>query len=97
MIVLGMAGVRGRLSAQGTIVTDSVSSPGLASNVVGDSPVRRTLVHLPPSYQRDSTRRYPVRLVRYADTTFAGGHVDRVRERFTQHMLPTVGKWFAER
>ena len=33
--------------------------------------------------------------VRYADTTFAGGHVDRVRERFTRHMLPTVGNWFA--
>jgi pimeloyl-ACP methyl ester carboxylesterase len=35
--------------------------------------------------------------IRYADTTFTGGHVDRVRERFTQHVLPTVGKWFAER
>jgi pimeloyl-ACP methyl ester carboxylesterase len=35
--------------------------------------------------------------IRYADTTFTGGHIDRVRERFTQHMLPTVGKWFAER
>jgi hypothetical protein len=31
--------------------------------------------------------------IRYTDTTFTGGHVDRVRERFTQHMLPTVGKW----
>jgi len=59
-IVLGVAGMRVPLSAQGTIVTDSVSSPGLASNVVGDTPVRRTLVYLPPSYQRDSTRRYPV-------------------------------------
>ena len=35
--------------------------------------------------------------IRYADTTFTGGHIDRVRERFTQHMLPTVGKWLAER
>lgn len=32
--------------------------------------------------------------VRYSDTTFTGEHVDRVRERFTQHMLPRVGKWF---
>jgi hypothetical protein len=31
--------------------------------------------------------------VRYSDTTFTGGHIDRVRERFTQHMLPTVGRW----
>lgn len=59
-IVLGVAGVSGPVAAQGTIVTDSVSSPGLASNVVGDSPVRPTLVYLPPSYQRDTTRRYPV-------------------------------------
>lgn len=69
MIVLGMAGGRGRLSAQGTIVTDSVSSPGLASNVVGDSPVRRTLVYLPPSYQRDSTRRYPVLYLLHGTTS----------------------------
>ncbi len=33
--------------------------------------------------------------IRYADTTFAGGHIDRVRERFTGHMLPTVGAWFS--
>lgn len=35
--------------------------------------------------------------IRYADTTFLGGHIDRVRERFTQHMLPTVGRWFGSR
>jgi hypothetical protein len=34
--------------------------------------------------------------VRYADTTFTGGHIDRVRERFTRHMLPTVGNWFGK-
>jgi hypothetical protein len=31
--------------------------------------------------------------VRYADSTFAGGHIDRVRERITRHMLPAVGRW----
>jgi hypothetical protein len=31
--------------------------------------------------------------IKYADTTFTGGHIDRVRERFTRHMLPTVGNW----
>jgi hypothetical protein len=35
--------------------------------------------------------------IRYSDTTFMGGHIDRVRERFTQHMLPTVAKWFRSR
>jgi hypothetical protein len=34
--------------------------------------------------------------IRYADTTFTGGHIDRVRERFTRHMLPTVGDWFTQ-
>jgi len=33
--------------------------------------------------------------IRYADSTFAGGHVDRVRERITRHMLPAVGRWLA--
>lgn len=46
--------------AQGALVTDSVSSPGLVGNVLGDSPVRRTLVYLPPSYSREPARRYPV-------------------------------------
>jgi enterochelin esterase-like enzyme len=32
--------------------------------------------------------------IRYADTTFAGGHIDRVRQRISKHLLPTVGRWF---
>lgn len=32
--------------------------------------------------------------VSYSDTTFVGGHIDRVRERFTKGMLPDVGRWF---
>ena len=50
----------GVLVSQGTLVVDSVRSPGLESNAVGDSPVRRLLVYLPPSYRHDSKRRYPV-------------------------------------
>jgi pimeloyl-ACP methyl ester carboxylesterase len=50
----------GILTGQGTLITDSVSSPGLRANVVGDSPIRKVLVYLPPSYRRESTRRYPV-------------------------------------
>jgi enterochelin esterase-like enzyme len=52
--------VPGPLGSQGTLVVDSVSSPGLRGNVVGDSPVRKVLVYLPPSYRREPTRRYPV-------------------------------------
>src|SRR5215471_4454632 len=46
--------------AQSRVVTDSVSSPGLRGNVVGDSPTRKVLVYLPPSYGRETARRYPV-------------------------------------
>jgi enterochelin esterase-like enzyme len=48
------------LQGQGTLVVDSVFSRGLEANVVGDSPIRRVLVYLPPSYHREPTRRYPV-------------------------------------
>lgn len=59
-LLLGAVVMPGTLAGQGTLVTDSVSSPGLASNVVGDGPVRRVLVYLPPSYRREPARRYPV-------------------------------------
>jgi len=48
------------LASQGALVVDSVRSPGLESSAVGDSPVRRLLVYLPPSYRQDPKRRYPV-------------------------------------
>lgn len=54
------AAAPGIVAGQGTIVTDSVSSPGLRRNAVGDSPTRKVLVYLPPSYRRQPTRRYPV-------------------------------------
>lgn len=48
------------LQGQDARVVDSVFSRGLEANVVGDSPTRRVLVYLPPSYHRDPARRYPV-------------------------------------
>jgi enterochelin esterase-like enzyme len=47
------------LAAQGRIVSDSVRSPALEGNLLGDSPVRPLLVYLPPSYAQEVTRRYP--------------------------------------
>ena len=58
--LLVSAAMPGAVRSQGTLVTDSVSSPGLASNVVGDHAVRQLLVYLPASYRRDPARRYPV-------------------------------------
>ncbi|HET9294855.1 MAG TPA: alpha/beta hydrolase-fold protein [Gemmatimonadales bacterium] len=64
------------LAGQGTLVTDSVSSPGLASNVVGDSPVRRVLVYLPPSYGRDPARRFPVLYLLHGATSVPEEWID---------------------
>jgi S-formylglutathione hydrolase len=50
----------GTLLGQGTLATDSVESPGLAANVVGASSSRPVVIYLPPSYQTDRARRYPV-------------------------------------
>jgi S-formylglutathione hydrolase FrmB len=77
-----VAVLSGTLGAQGTIVKDSVSSPGLMGNVVGDSPVRRTLVYLPPSYQRDLTRRYPVLYLLHGATSVPDEWVDGTYEGF---------------
>ena len=59
-IVAGAAALPGVLAGQSMLVKDSVSSPGLASNMLGDSPVRRVFVYLPPSYHTTPARRYPV-------------------------------------
>ena len=63
-------------AAQGSLVTDSVSSPGLAGNVLGDSPVRRTLVYLPPSYDHDRSRRYPVLYLLHGATSVPEEWID---------------------
>lgn len=46
-------------SGSGTLLTDSIASTALAGNRLGDSPVRRVSVYLPPSYAV-AARRYPV-------------------------------------
>jgi len=81
-IVLGVGAAHGTLAAQSSLVVDSVSSPGLASNVVGDSPVRRTLVYLPPSYRRDPTRRYPVLYLLHGATSLPQEWIDGTYDGF---------------
>ena len=76
VIALGAAVLSGTVGAQSTIVKDSVSSPGLVGNALGDSPVRRTLVYLPPSYRRDLTRRYPVLYLLHGATSLPEEWVD---------------------
>jgi hypothetical protein len=75
-LIAGALVMPGALAGQGTLVTDSVASPGLASNVVGDNPVRRVLVYLPPSYHRDPTRRYPVLYLLHGATSLPEEWID---------------------
>jgi len=48
------------VAAQGRIVTDTLHSEALRGNVLGDTPDREVVVYLPPSYDREPARRYPV-------------------------------------
>lgn len=47
-------------SGQGTVERIKVHGKALEGNLAGDSPNRDVSVYLPPSYKRDSNRRYPV-------------------------------------
>lgn len=44
----------------GTVVEDTVDSPALRGNPLGDPSARRVAVYLPPSYRSQPGRRYPV-------------------------------------
>ena len=45
---------------KGRVVTVTVHGDSLEGNLSGESPDREVSVYLPPSYDRDATRRYPV-------------------------------------
>jgi S-formylglutathione hydrolase len=47
-------------AAAGRLVADSLESPALAANLLGDPARRAVSVYLPPGYDQESTRRYPV-------------------------------------
>jgi pimeloyl-ACP methyl ester carboxylesterase len=48
-----------RAHAQSRLVDDSLRSPSIEANLLGDSPTRHILIYLPPSYALDDGRRYP--------------------------------------
>jgi enterochelin esterase-like enzyme len=78
-LAAGVAGalcVPALLAGQGTLVTDSVSSPALASNVVAEKQTRQVLVYLPPSYRRDASRRYAVLYLLHGATSLPKEWVD---------------------
>lgn len=49
--------------SRGRVVIEEFTSAALAGNPLGDPHVRRVPVYLPPSYDRDGARRFPVILV----------------------------------
>jgi S-formylglutathione hydrolase len=56
-----LAGVpQASAGAEGRIVTETLHSRALRGNLIGDTPDRRITIYLPPSYERDSAKRYPV-------------------------------------
>jgi S-formylglutathione hydrolase FrmB len=58
---LRLAAVRsGQADTRGKVDRIKVHGRALEGNLEGDSPDRDVMVYLPPSYGRDSTRRYPV-------------------------------------
>lgn len=48
------------LQAQGTVESAKVYSPSLEGNLIGDDATRDVSVYLPPSYQNNSQKHYPV-------------------------------------
>jgi S-formylglutathione hydrolase FrmB len=57
---LPLSPLDGRAPGSGRLVDDAVDSAALAGNSLGDPARRRLLVWLPPGYDDDSERRYPV-------------------------------------
>src|SRR5687767_4135359 len=64
-----------RATAIGTLERITVHGRALEGNLEGDSPDRPVVVYLPPSYARDTTRRYPVLYFLHGYTATAEAYV----------------------
>jgi enterochelin esterase-like enzyme len=62
-------------TATGTLERITVHGRALEGNLEGDSPDRPVVVYLPPSYARDTTRRYPVLYFLHGYTATAEAYV----------------------
>jgi enterochelin esterase-like enzyme len=62
-------------SAKGTLERITVHGRALEGNLEGDSPDRPVVVYLPPSYGRDTSRRYPVLYFLHGYTATAEAYV----------------------
>ncbi len=49
--------------SEGTVVRERITSKALLGNPLGDPVERDLLVYLPPGYEKEAARRYPLVLV----------------------------------
>jgi len=56
LLIAGLSAI----AQEGQIVRETVHSPSLEGNLLGDSPDRQVTIYLPPSYDAEPDRRYPV-------------------------------------
>jgi S-formylglutathione hydrolase FrmB len=63
------------VGAKGTLERITVHGRALEGNLEGDSPERPVVVYLPPSYARDTSRRYPVLYFLHGYTATAEAYV----------------------
>ena len=69
------AGAQQPAPAKGTLERITVHGRALEGNLEGDSPDRPVVVYLPPSYGRDTSRRYPVLYFLHGYTATAEAYV----------------------
>jgi enterochelin esterase family protein len=79
----------------GTVVRESVVSRALAGNPLGDPAERELPVYLPPGYDRERTRRYPVVLVLTGFTGF--GQMMFRRQPFGESLPQRLDRLIATR
>jgi S-formylglutathione hydrolase len=61
LVMFCLLAIRFNATAQeGQIITETVHSPSLEGNLLGDSPDRPVTIYLPPSYETQTGRFYPV-------------------------------------
>lgn len=76
LALLAAAAAPSQAAGQSRIVRDTVHSGALECNLLGDSATREVLVYLPPSYQRDPDRRFPVLYLLHGFTSLPSEWLD---------------------
>ncbi|HEY5609569.1 MAG TPA: alpha/beta fold hydrolase [Thermoanaerobaculia bacterium] len=76
-------------SSAGRVIETSIPAPSLRGNLLGDPDVQKVAVYLPPSYDREPQRRYPVVVLLHG---IAGSYED-----WTRHwqLPPTLDRLIA--